>query len=73
MTQADRNKSNEEIERDLTKVEDPPAVVNYTIGMIAAFIILVLVAVIAIGIYYSSSNNSEVNTGAGQSEKRANP
>lgn len=51
---------------------DPKPIVNYTIGMIITFVILILLAVFVIGIYNSTSQNPRGGE-AGQSEQRANP
>lgn len=52
--------------------EDPKPIVNYTIGMIITFVILALIAIFAIGVYFSTSQSGR-GTDAGQSEQRANP
>lgn len=62
----------EEVSGDASYYKDPKAIVNYTIGWIIAFVVVALIAIFAIGVYFSA-NRSGVTNEAGQSEKRANP
>lgn len=63
----------EEVSGDASYYKDPKPIVNYTVGMIVAFVIIALIAIFIIGVYYSTSQSGGRGTDAGQSEQRANP
>jgi hypothetical protein len=62
----------EKVVDEMTSNADPKPIVNYTVGMIIVFVVVLLVAIIALGIFFSTGSPGS-SSGTNQSERRAEP